>query len=554
MKKRLLSMVLFLALSIGMFATMTQGAGTENGARVSTVLFYVTNSNGEQILVSQIPLSQMTADLDAGTINNTLHNYSLLDGYVTTVHQEAQGFTVNEFVDYACMQSSVEALQSLNLTFQGTDKIAFWEIDQTDYSDLDTYTYQDLYGEQRYNFPDLYKYWDYTAQDYVDPNGKMTRTQVIDTIFNQGQSESFLLAVRSFSQRYTATGDKVEAGDYNMENYWNDLGYLDSQRAIRIMKPMTKDELYNKTSTVSDTRYWVANILLDMENRPVIASQGQVAQPTATMTEDDNNYYVTLSCTTDGATILYNQNTTQPTYVPTTVYDGTPIVLSKSAFTTGNMSLTVRGVKEGYTDAGMITLKLVSSGPQETEKAVYSDVQESDWWYDAVQYVMDKQYFDTSGENSFAPESPMTRAMLATALYRMSGSPTVAADSTDTPFTDVPANASYATAVAWAYSCGVVNGVTSTTFVPDASITREQITTMFYRYADQVCKIGMYATDDLSAFTDATSLSSYAADSMHWAVGAGLINGMTTTTIAPQDTATRAQVAAMVMRLEQYIA
>jgi hypothetical protein len=118
----------------------------------------------------------------------------------------------------------------------------------------------------------------------------------------------------------------------------------------------------------------------------------------------------------------------------------------------------------------------------------------------------------------------------------------------------VASDADYAEAVSWAYSVGVVNGKSDTTFVPDASIKREEIAAMFYRYADKVAKADMTASNNLAAFTDSTKLSSWATDSMKWAVGAGLINGVTTTTIGPQGTATRAQTAAMVMRLADYMA
>ena len=105
--------------------------------------------------------------------------------------------------------------------------------------------------------------------------------------------------------------------------------------------------------------------------------------------------------------------------------------------------------------------------------------------------------------------------------------------------------------MAWAYHNGVVNGTSATTFEPSASITREQITAMFYRYA-QVEGADTSASAQLSAYTDAASVSAYAQPSMRWCVGAGLVNGMTTTTLAPKGTATRAQVAAMVQRFADY--
>ncbi len=160
--------------------------------------------------------------------------------------------------------------------------------------------------------------------------------------------------------------------------------------------------------------------------------------------------------------------------------------------------------------------------------------------------------FDEVSKGKFGPQVPMTRQMLATALYRLAGSP---ADYSiyDTPFRDVDGNATYAKAVAWAYEKGVVNGMTDNTFAPNSSITREQIVTMFWRYAKNIAEADMTVSDNLSSFTDAGKVMPYAKESMKWAVGAGLINGITDTTIVPQGTAIRGQVAAMVMRLDSFI-
>jgi hypothetical protein len=175
-----------------------------------------------------------------------------------------------------------------------------------------------------------------------------------------------------------------------------------------------------------------------------------------------------------------------------------------------------------------------------------SDVDLTAWYSSYYQYVTEQGLMDPVSTGTFAPDAPMTRAMLATALYRMAGSPWTVAVS---QFTDVPADADYAKAVAWAYEKGIVNGMTDTTFAPDASITREQIAAMFYRYAKNVAKLDMTASGDLAAYGDSTKISSWALDSVRWAVGAGLINGTSTTTVTPQGTATRIQTAAMLTRL-----
>ena len=179
----------------------------------------------------------------------------------------------------------------------------------------------------------------------------------------------------------------------------------------------------------------------------------------------------------------------------------------------------------------------------------YSDVSSSAWYYSGVKYVTDHGLFDAVSDSVFGPDRPMTRQMLVTALYRLAGSPAAAATG---QFTDVAASASYAPAVAWASSNGIVNGVSSDRFAPDDSITREQIAALFLRYA-QYTGADTTVTADLSGYTDAATVSAYATDAVRWCVGTGLINGMTPSTIAPKGTATRAQVAVLVERFAEYV-
>jgi len=541
MKKKLLSAALLFVFILSILPA-AYAKTSPAGQTVDQVLFYITNSNGEEILVSQIPVTEMEADLKAGKIDATVHNYSLLDRYVTTLHQEAQGFSVGEFVTYAQSKSTISALKSLKLTFNGGDKISFWEIDQTGYDDMDTYTYNDLYGVARYNFPLLYQYWNYTTQDYYDPAGKLSRDEVIDYIFKNGEPEVFLLSVRAFSQRYLLTSEKYNTGDYNMENVWYNQGLMDNERTIRMMKPMTEDELRSMTSTAADTRYWVANIMLDMQASPTVTSLGSVAAPTATMTEDATNYYIYFTCATQGATILYNHNTFSTSYTPTSPYGDTPVIVPKADFKDGTVIMTARAVKEGYTDAGVVTLTLTSSGTETGSYDRFTDVKESDWSYDAVEYVSERNLIDPTSSTTFSPGSPMTRRMLVEALYRLSGSPDVSAAS---PFTDAST-----ASVIWAYENEVVNGTSATTFTPDGEITREQIAAMMYRYV-RLTGGDLSASGDISAFADAAQISAWAETELRWAVGRALINGTGDGNVAPQGTATREQVAQILLNFSK---
>ena len=174
----------------------------------------------------------------------------------------------------------------------------------------------------------------------------------------------------------------------------------------------------------------------------------------------------------------------------------------------------------------------------------FTDVAADAWYYDAVEYVYDNDLMNGTSSTVFAPNATLTRGMLATVLWRMEGSPVV---NYALPFEDVSGGQWYTEAIRWAASVGVVNGTSATTYAPNANITREQLATMLYRYA--AYKSGSVSTSaSLSGFTDAGSVSDYAADAMEWAVAEEIIGGMTSTTLVPQGSATRAQTATMLMR------
>ena len=181
--------------------------------------------------------------------------------------------------------------------------------------------------------------------------------------------------------------------------------------------------------------------------------------------------------------------------------------------------------------------------PEEPDEP-FIDVDENDWFYDAVTYVYSEGMMDGVSDTQFAPNSNLTRGMVVTMLYRLEDEPRVTGFS---GFDDVASGAWYADAVTWAAENGIVNGVSDAEFAPNDNITREQLAAILYRYAEYN-DYDVSGRDDLSEFTDRSSISSYALDAMRWAVDEGLITGITDTTIEPQGTATRAQAATMFMR------
>ena len=174
----------------------------------------------------------------------------------------------------------------------------------------------------------------------------------------------------------------------------------------------------------------------------------------------------------------------------------------------------------------------------------FPDVTEGDWFYDAVRYAYETGLMDGVEDNLFAPNSETTRAQLVTILYRLAGEPEPGGDS---GFSDVAAGIWYTDAVAWAAENGIVNGVSDTEFAPGDDITREQLAAILYRYAAyQGYDVSQRA--DLSGFGDASSIRPYAQEALSWASAQGLVLGFEDGSLRPQGTASRAQIAAVLMR------
>ena len=197
-----------------------------------------------------------------------------------------------------------------------------------------------------------------------------------------------------------------------------------------------------------------------------------------------------------------------------------------------------------------VSFARISDADDETPVAAFLDVADSDWYADAVQYVFANGLMAGTSDTTFSPNATTTRAMIVTILYRLEGTPAVTGT---TAFTDVAAGQYYADAVAWAAQNGIVSGTSATTFSPDGVITREQMAAILYRYA-QYKGYDVTAKADLSVFTDAAQVSTYATDAMAWANASGLISGTSATTLSPAGSATRAQVATILMRFCENIA
>ena len=175
---------------------------------------------------------------------------------------------------------------------------------------------------------------------------------------------------------------------------------------------------------------------------------------------------------------------------------------------------------------------------------VFYDVSRGDWYYKAVRFVHEKGIMEGTGTHYFSPEADLSRGMLATILYRLEGSPSVSGYS---GFSDVADTAYYAKAVAWAKANGIVNGVTATAYEPDTAVTREELAAILCRYAAFKGKDTAISYDYLAGFSDANTSHVYARPALNWAVAYDIINGQGNGVLAPRATATRAEVAQVLM-------
>ncbi len=194
----------------------------------------------------------------------------------------------------------------------------------------------------------------------------------------------------------------------------------------------------------------------------------------------------------------------------------------------------------------ILGIAAVSFTASSADASSFSDVSKSRWSYDSISYAVGKGYMDGTGGGKFSPAVPLTRAMVATVLYRREGSPAVTGDS---GFSDVKAGQWYSDAITWARNTGVVNGLTDKTFGPSKNITREQLATMLYRYSNSA-PVSVPERADLNSFPDGSSVSDWAEEAVSWAVESELIKGTDKGNIDPSGNATREQFAAIAERYD----
>lgn len=260
-------------------------------------------------------------------------------------------------------------------------------------------------------------------------------------------------------------------------------------------------------------------------------------------------YKVTTSAVNNGGVNASPSNAEKGATITITLSPDKGYKLDKLTVTDGS-GKTVSTVKKSDTvytftmpasavNVGVSYVKATET-PSET---TFNDVSANDWFASAVDYVTGKGMMNGTADNTFSPKANTTRGMVVTVLYRLENQPSTSAAS----FTDVASGAYYANAVAWANANGIVSGYGSGKFGPNDKVTREQLAAILYRYA-QYKKYDVSGANSLDGYTDAQSVSSYAVPALQWACGAGVVTGKSGSKLDPKGNATRAEVAAMLMR------
>lgn len=260
-------------------------------------------------------------------------------------------------------------------------------------------------------------------------------------------------------------------------------------------------------------------------------------------------YKVTTSAVNNGGVNASPSNAEKGATITLTLSPDKGYKLDKLTVTdgSGKSVSTVKKSDTVYTftmPASAVTVGVSYAKADETpSKTTFNDVSANDWFASAVDYVTGKGMMNGTAANTFSPKANTTRGMVVTVLYRLENQPSTSAAS----FTDVASGAYYANAVAWANANGIVSGYGSGKFGPNDKVTREQLAAILYRYA-QYKKYDVSGANSLDGYTDVQSVSSYAVPALQWANAAGVVTGKSGSKLDPKGNATRAEVAAMLMR------
>lgn len=341
------------------------------------------------------------------------------------------------------------------------------------------------------------------------------------------------------TDKYTSFADAVSAVPANgtIEITGGTSPYTGTANKTFTVKNSTSADITVNGQTIKPTESYTFKYTHSSGGSSGGSSSGKTTYKVTTSAVNNGGVNASPSSAEKGATITITLSPDKGYKLDKlTVTDGSGKTVStvKKSDTVYTFTMPASAVKVG------VSYVKATETPSETK---FNDVSANDWFASAVDYVTGKGMMNGTTDNTFSPKANTTRGMVVTVLYRLENQPSTSAAS----FTDVASGAYYANAVAWANANGIVSGYGSGKFGPNDKVTREQLAAILYRYA-QYKKYDVSGAKSLDGYTDAQSVSSYAVPALQWACGAGVVTGKSGSKLDPKGNATRAEVAAMLMR------
>lgn len=326
------------------------------------------------------------------------------------------------------------------------------------------------------------------------------------------------------------------------------------------VQPSMSSEFGKKANTAYGERYQAAQGRLDAEAEKVRSQLGASTNPSSgnaldQFTPQKRSYGDTITLHT-GSGFLFLEGTAQATAQNGELINVTQGTASTSMFLqAGNRYLVGEGARVTVTvqsEAALIApVGQVQTSTTGQAALPFTDLLRDAWYFSAISFVYENKLFNGVSETQFAPNGSVTRGMLATVLYRLAGEPALSGQSVR--FSDVASGAWYEKGILWTASVGIVNGMGDGSFAPDSNVTREQLASMLYRYAESYAKLDTGVSGDLDRFSDRGSISEWATKGLSWAVGAGILNGDPSGALLPGNSASRAETATMIQRFSKLV-
>jgi hypothetical protein len=414
MIKRVTAVLLALVLLFAVITPLSVSAKTVESAKAENIFVYATNADGKAVLLKVVTLDELKA-ISHGQPNGENYYISSTDNYPTTQYCEAVGITIPELIEYVKRVTTVAGADKL--TFAGGDTIKLMATDSFGNYNR-SWTYNELYGTPRYYFEQLFTAWKSAWEIACEDDSKFGVTldeynekyRATDpyyadklAVFGGGVPSVPILATESFSGRTTAdalvASTEVGIAEPIRQNGGVVAGSLKSMltevTALRLALPMTEADLYAAHRTAFDNFKWTYNLRLDMAALPQLASLGTVAEPIVSASVSGDTLTFTVSSATAGASVYYS-------------FDGAPQLLYTKPVTVdvagrdlaaNPITLYVTAVREGYDDAGIVTVKYPGLSP--SFKTLYSGMIDEPLTFEATDAVSASDWRAWTGALTF---------------------------------------------------------------------------------------------------------------------------------------------------------